>query len=99
MTSLRERLEKKIESASQDWQDQGCFKGQLIIENARTRWASNDFKAGANSMLDLVCELAEALEFYASINVNEPSAALAVDKFGMARKALNAIEEFVGDEE
>ena len=33
-------------------------------------------------------KLAKALEFYASIDPNKPSAALAADKFDLARKAL-----------
>jgi hypothetical protein len=42
-------------------------------------------------------KLLEALEFYASINADIPSAALAVDKFGMARKALREYKSKWGE--
>lgn len=50
MTSLRERLERKIESESA--QRNPMINGCLM------------YKAGANSLIPLVLELSEAMEFY-----------------------------------
>lgn len=38
---------EQLNEAASDWQNKGCVKDIPLFENARTRWAYTDFKAGA----------------------------------------------------
>lgn len=92
MTSLRERLERKIESESA--QQNPMINGCLM------------YKAGAHSLVPLVLELAEKLDFYGDKNNwNESPTCSPYDSYiiestdrgDAARKALQALEKFVGE--
>lgn len=92
MSTLRERLEKKIESevAQQNPMINGCLM----------------YKAGAASLIPLVCELAEMLEAKSKRSNYEwseggdyfPSDYVNEGKISIASEALQAIEKFVEGE-
>ena len=55
MTKLSEITKIRDEQAS-NWQNVGCINGQLIINNSRTRWAVEDFKAGFDAATSIFTE-------------------------------------------
>lgn len=92
MTSLRERLERKIESESA--QQNPMINGCLM------------YKAGANSLIPLVLELEIALNKFTLSEKNkdrleqvpvEQLRMLILHSSEIATEALQAIEKFVGD--
>lgn len=99
MSTLRERLEKKIEGEAVQ-----CFVDHC------TGFCDPDpqdfkcaYKAGANLMLDLVCDLAEALEKISPTekrldsgygSINRPM----TEREGIAMQALAKIRKLTGGE-
>jgi hypothetical protein len=55
-------MKSKAEELAEQYQDQGCIEGQLFFENARTRWAKQDFLAGYSARDEEVSLLKQELE-------------------------------------
>jgi len=113
MTSLRERLERKIDGGA--YNISKCDSEPRYYElypalwnyvydiDGDSRYAKAigiSFKAGANSLLPLVCELAEALDELIDLTDGVHEGDYKADSFTTqhARKALQAIDGFLVDE-
>ncbi len=100
MSEFDKALMKQLEYEHDAIASHASLKKQIKELTAELKTNEKRDSETINGLLDDIGKLhadnailVDTLEFYASIDVNKPSAALAVDKFNKAKQALAKIKE------